>query len=203
MSDENNLGQILEQIRKYLENPSEIVTGPRSTGKRADVVTRVKERCEEKLSTRCPLKEAEVQYKIFNSEGNNVEATVTITWKYDCCNIYEADASFEINDQPADDESLIMIEQYSIPEADPIELKPCQPCQPKCLKVQVTMLHLDSDVGTFPSSKAMYNIEVNLCPSKDKALMFDYTKQAKKGANFGVKRKGKPKERKPEQVKGK
>ncbi len=202
MGDKNDFGQILEQIKTYLNKPGELITGPRSTGSREDTVKRVKERCEEELIKRCPLKEAEVQYKVFNKEGNNMEATVTITWQYDCCNIYNADACFEINDQPADDETLVMVEQYSIPEVDPIDLKPCKPCQPKCLKTQISMVHLDGDVGTVPSTKAKYNLEVNLCPSDDKPTIVDYTKQAKTNAELGVKRKGNPKERKPQKVTG-
>jgi hypothetical protein len=198
-----SVDELIELLKKFLKNPAEVVTGPRSTGNRVATVKEVKERCGGDKS--CDLKEAEMQFTFNEFVGvDNLSVVVTITWKYDCCNVYEADASYTITNAPAEDTSVIITEKYTIPETDPVELKPCTPCTPKCLRTQVSIFELVQErAQIFPSTKRKVDVDVTLCPSSNgRPKVFDNTKSSPNESEYTLKRTKDPTPRNPPAIGG-
>jgi hypothetical protein len=165
---DGSIDELIDLIKRYLNNPGEIITGPRSTGSRGEIVASVKRSCTEPVEQRCPLNEAEMEFSFKEFDGNNFEVRVKITWQYDCCNIYNADATYTIVEIPDQDITIIMTENYSIPAADPIELKVCQPCNPKCLRAQISLITLVQErAQIIPGTRRKIDIDVTLCPSSN------------------------------------
>lgn len=162
------IDDLINRANDILSNPRQLITGPTSTAGPngpAMVAKAVGERCVEPIEEHCPKKSALVLYKISNDDGD-FAANIRVNWDYDCCNIYDASAELDITERTADDETVFMQETYSVAAIEPVKLKVCTPCQPKCLNAKLTIYHLESDRATFPSVKAIYHINLDLCANK-------------------------------------
>ncbi len=171
-----DIGDMLDRLKGYLKDPSTLVTGPRSTGSRQDAINRWKQSCQEEGETveeNFPKNTGELEWYVWDHIiDGEITTYVKLTWSYDQCNIYDADATLTVqrNDEP-EDYGVIMLESYSIPETDPVEQRRCQPCTPKCLKVVLSVIIYASRIGV-PGISKQINIEVLLCPSDNSTPNF-------------------------------
>jgi hypothetical protein len=166
-----SLEEILRELQRYLNDPSQLITGPKSTGKRDETTKSWKEHCEgdgRTLATHCPLKSAEWKCNFWDRIGatsGNLQGTLTVSWQYDCCNVYNASAKYtvDINDSPKD-VGVFVKEDYSMPEVDPVDLAPCKPCTPKCLRVQLAIVLYAIPLGGIPGQRRQMSLDLRICP---------------------------------------
>ncbi len=169
---DDDLKELLERVKRLIQNPKELVTGPQSTGNRGDTTKRWREHCESEgrtLETHCPLKRARMTFDVWawSQWTCDISALLTITWSYDCCNVYDADATLTIQRNDCSQAGAFLIEHFSIPETDPVDPRPCRPCTPKCLRARLSIIFYDAAMANLPGIHKKIDLDLLLCPSSD------------------------------------
>lgn len=161
---------LVDKLKSYLGDPSQLVSGPRSSGSRETAVAGWKRSCRthksEDPATDFPLTEGKLEWYVWDHIiDGEITVHVTLTWSYDGCFIYDADYSLIVqrNDEP-EDYGVVMLENYSIPQTTPVEQCICHPCTPKCLRAQASIVFYASRIGV-PGVSKQIPIDVLLCPS--------------------------------------
>lgn len=164
-----SIGDILAKLEEILKDPSKLITGSNSTGTREATVKSWKEHCETGTNTlekNCPLKKGKLTFDIWDMvTTDDIHAFVTLTWSYDCCNIYDAVAKLDVtrNDTPKDF-GVVLLRSFSVPERDPVTIGVCNPCTPKCLRVQLTIIVYAAGIGSVPGIRRQMSLDIELCP---------------------------------------
>jgi hypothetical protein len=141
----NELEEVLRRLRDLLGDPSQLVTGVRSSGSRNDAIRRWKESCRKSLDEdpekEFPLKKGSLEWYVWD---HDIDAEMTLhlilTWSSDACYVYDVDFNTKIlrNDEPKNF-GWVMTESYTLPEAVETERYVCHPCTKKCVRAQATV----------------------------------------------------------------
>jgi hypothetical protein len=173
---------LIEKIKQYVQDPKSLVTGPTKTGSREDAVKSWKEHCSgpEKSVDKDFAKRA-AKYLVYYWDrvgtGEDVWGRFELMWSYDCCNIYDATVTWTQEKAQNPDECFsFALWTFEIPEAEPVELAPCKPCTPKCLKVRIDVYVVKTrKVNPVPGIKRKMGFNIEVCASCEHAVVNDLT----------------------------
>jgi hypothetical protein len=189
-----SIEDILRNLQQYIDDPSQLLTGPTSTGKRDETVKSWNEHCEgtngKTLKKDCPLQSAEWKCHYWDrvGPGVNLQGTLTVTWQYDCCNVYKVKMTNNVSlNDDAKNMGVFAKQDLEIPETDPVEIKPCSPCTPKCIIGTFTIVIYSVPIGGVPGTRRQMVVKVKLCPSSGDAAS-SFTDQTDYRENEGDKK---------------
>jgi hypothetical protein len=168
----DDLTEAVRRLRELLGDPTQLVTGVRSSGSRADALRRWKESCRTKLDQdpekEFPLTKGSWEFYVWE---HTIKAEITLhvilTWRHDDCYVYDVDFTAQVlrNDNPTDF-GWVMTETYTLPETVEQERYVCHPCTPKCVRAQASVYFYPTSATGLPQSiLRKVDIGVLVCPS--------------------------------------
>lgn len=170
---------LIERFKEYLKDPTQLATGVRSTGDRTVTAEKWKQSCRTEIGQdpdkMIPVKEHKVQWYVWDHIiAGEITTIVTLTWKSDKYNIYEADFALNVirNDEP-EDYSVLMQENYTIPAFTTKERLVCSPVTPKCLEglASLTFYTTSATTGIPKGISKKIDIKYLMCPDDQPKLI--------------------------------